>query len=288
MAALYRDHRYRSADGRLDLYARDYAGDGPPLLLMHGLTRNSADFEPFAGHLAGRHRLIVPDQRGRGLSQYDDDPANYRPDVYCQDMLALLDGLDIGTAGLVGTSMGGLMAIGLAATLPGRFPCVVLNDIGPQLETEGLDRIRGYVGATAPFAGWDNAADRCAAVNADAFPDFAAPDWLAFARRICREDADGAVILAYDPMIAHSVLGDPPGTVPPNIWPLWDMLGPLPVLLVRGALTDLLSPATVAQMASRHSGPFVTVEVPLRGHAPLLDEPAVLAALEPFLGAHLR
>jgi pimeloyl-ACP methyl ester carboxylesterase len=279
----FEPHRYASACGTLSLYARIYPGEGETLLLMHGLTRNSADFEPLAAHLAGRYRLIVPDQRGRGLSDHDADPRNYRPDIYCADMIALLDGLAIDRAGLIGTSMGGLMAMIMAATAPALFPAIVLNDIGTQLDPAGLARIQAYVGTGDGFADWAAAAAGCARLNADAFPDFGPADWLAFARRTCVEDADGRVRTAYDPAIAASIRGDQPETVPPDLWPLWDMLADKPVLVLRGALSDLLAADTVRQMAARHSGPFTAVDVPLRGHAPLLDEPAALTAIEAFL-----
>src|SRR5690606_262658 len=128
--AQYTPRTYAAASGDLKLFAREYPGEGTPLLLMHGLTRNSADFEPLAEALAGRNRLIVPDQRGRGLSASDPEPANYRPDVYARDMFALLDHLGIERVGLIGTSMGGLMAMLMAAMQPGRVGAIVLNDIG--------------------------------------------------------------------------------------------------------------------------------------------------------------
>lgn len=283
----YESHRFVSADGRLGLFARIYPGEEAPLLLMHGLTRNSADFEPLARHLAGHYRLIVPDQRGRGLSTRDSEPENYRPDIYVADMFALLDELGIERVGLIGTSMGGLMAMMMAAMQPQRISAIVLNDIGPKLDPEGLARIQGYVGGGAAFPGWKDAADRCAAINAEAFVDFEDADWMAFARRTCREMPDGTVRFAYDPAIAVSISGDEPATVPPDLWPLWDMLDALPALVLRGALSDLLAPETVAQMGERHRGPFVGVEVPLRGHAPLLDEPAALSAILPFLREHV-
>lgn len=285
--AAFRPHRYRSACGRLDLYARIYDGDGPALLLMHGLTRNSGDFEPLAAHLAGRYRLVVADVRGRGLSDYDTDPANYRPDVYAADMFALLDGLAIERAGLIGTSMGGLMAMIMAATQPARASALVLNDVGPRIEAAGLARIQGYVGPSGDAADWDEAAARCAAINAQVFPDYGPADWRAFARRTWRETAEGAIRLAYDPAIAASVDGDEPATVPPDLWPLWDMLSAVPVLVLRGALSDLLSAETVAEMGRRHAGAFAAVEVPGRGHAPMLDEAAATAAIDTFLAEHL-
>ncbi|MEJ2411050.1 MAG: alpha/beta hydrolase [Novosphingobium sp.] len=286
----YRDHRYRSACGRLELAARDYpAGDpaAPVLLMMHGLTRNSADFEPLAAHLAGRYRLIVPDQRGRGLSEWDPDPAQYRPDVYAQDMLALLDGLGIGRAGLIGTSMGGLMAMVINALRPELVSAVVFNDIGPEIDPAGLARIQGYVGPSGPMAGWPEAAARCRAINAMAFPDYGDAEWMAFARRTCRENTDGTVSFAYDPAISDSVEGDAPQTVPPDLWPLWDLLDTVPVLVVRGGLSDLLSVATERAMAQRHSGAYASVEVPRVGHAPMLDEPVALAAIKAFCKDHV-
>jgi len=281
----YTPHFYRSACGRLELFARDYGGDGPALLLMHGLTRNSADFEPLAVHLAGRYRLIVPDQRGRGVSGYDPDPANYRPDVYARDMFALLDGLGVERAALIGTSMGGLMAMIMGAVAPERVPAIVLNDIGPEIDAHGLARIGGYVGGVESFAGWEEAAARCEVVNRDAFPDFRPTDWEAFARRTCRVAKDGGVAFAYDPAIAKAFETED-GVAPPNLWPLWQALGEKPVLVIRGALSDLLSASTVERMAQLHPGPFAHVDVPHRGHAPLLDEPEALAAIEAFIAEH--
>lgn len=283
----FRPHRYRSGCGRLELYARIYDDangcDKPSLVLMHGLTRNSADFEPLVEHLASRYRLIVPDQRGRGLSDYDSDPANYRPDVYATDMFALLDALGIARAGLVGTSMGGLIAMVMAVTQPDRVAGIVMNDVGPKIEEAGLARIQGYVGPMENAESWDEAAARCAAVNAVALPDFGPQDWLTFARRTCRETPDGTIRFAYDPAIATSKRGAQPATLLPDLWPLWDALAVIPVLVLRGAHSDLLAAATVKDMGSRHSGPFTAVEVPGRGHAPILDEPAALLAVESFL-----
>ncbi|WP_285021140.1 alpha/beta hydrolase [Novosphingobium sp. fls2-241-R2A-195] len=285
----YRVHHYRSADGRLDLVARDYpAHEGAPvLLMMHGLTRNSADFEPLLDKLAGRFRMIVPDQRGRGASQWDPDPAQYRPDVYAQDMLALMDDLGVSRAGLVGTSMGGLMAMVMQALRPDLAQAVIFNDIGPVLDPAGLARIQGYVGPGGKMADWAEAAARTRAINASAFPDYGGGQWDAFARRVARENADGTVSFAYDPAISESIAGDAPSTVPPDLWPLWDLLDAVPVLVVRGALSDLLSAATVEEMAHRHSGFYAAVEVPRVGHAPILDEPLALAAIEAFLKEHV-
>jgi pimeloyl-ACP methyl ester carboxylesterase len=279
----YTSHRYRSACGRLELFARDYPGEGTPLLLMHGLTRNGADFEPLAAHLAGRFRLVVPDQRGRGLSQWDPDPGNYRPDVYSADMFALLDSLGIERAGLIGTSMGGLMAMIMSAMQPARVTAVVLNDIGPHINAGGLARIQGYVSAASTFADWQQAAERCAEVNGQAFPDYGPADWLAFARRTCHVEAGGLVRLAYDPAIASGFDGEAGMVAPPDLWPLWQALGNRHVLAIRGALSDLFSAETLKEMEMRHTGTFASLTVANRGHAPMLDEPEVLETIVPFL-----
>ena len=278
----YAEHGYRSADGRLDLYARVYEAEGPPLLLMHGLTRNSADFEALAGHLAGKYRLIVPDQRGRGRSDYDPEPQNYTPAVYVEDMFALIGGLGLDQLGLIGTSMGGLMAMMMAAMQPERFDSLILNDIGPAVEAAGLARIQSYVGGLTPFDSWQQAADHSRSVHGDSFPGYTAQDWLAFARHVCEERPDGRIYMAYDPGISEGLSGSEQTVVPPDLWPIWDGLSALPTLVIRGALSDILSAATVAEMKRRHPQQFFAVDIPSRGHTPMLDEPEALAAIDRF------
>lgn len=295
-------YRFRSADRRLDLYARDYPaiggtddaargheqqGGGLPLLLMHGLTRNSADFEPLVDHLRS-FRLIVPDQRGRGLSDYDEVAANYRVESYVADMFALMDGLSIQRFGIVGTSMGGLIGMIMAAVAPARVAALALNDIGPVIDEAGLERIRGYVGGSpAPAADWPEMAARFAKVNREAFPEFGEADWLAFARRTSRETPDG-IVTDYDPGIAEGMAPDQDAVVPADLWPVWDALAKVPVMAIRGGLSDLMSAETLDEMARRHTAVFAPVVVPNRGHAPLLDEPEVIAALPAFLAEHAR
>lgn len=278
----YADHVFRSADDRLDLYARIYDADGPPLLLMHGLTRNSGDFEALAGHLAGKYQLIVPDQRGRGRSDYDTDPQNYTPAVYVDDMFALIDGLQLGTMGMIGTSMGGLMAMMMAAMAPARFDSLILNDIGPAVEATGLARIQSYIGQLAPFDSWQQAADHCRSVHGDNMIGYEAPDWLTFARHTCKKMPDGKICFAYDPAISEGLSGSEQTVIPPDLWPTWDMLSALPTLIIRGALSDILSRATVAEMKRRHPEHFSAVDIENRGHTPMLDEPDALAAIDRF------
>ncbi|MGB3166509.1 MAG: alpha/beta hydrolase [Alteraurantiacibacter sp.] len=282
---LYSELRFTSGDGRLTLYARDYGGEGRSLLLMHGLTRNSADFEALAAALAGKYRLIVPDQRGRGLSEHDPDPAFYRPDVYAADMFALLAALLVERPSVVGTSMGGLIALVMNALRPGCFATAAFNDVGPVLSPEGLRRIGNYVGSTVSFADLDEAAEVCAAINRHAFPEYGPEDWRAWAQRTCREGPDKRLAFDYDPAIAQGFT-DPGEKPDANLWPLWGLLGETPVLAIRGAHSDLLSPETLAEMERRHAGPFASVTVPGRGHAPMLDEPEAIAGLRAFLEEH--
>ncbi len=281
----YRDYFYRSADDRLDLYARDYHGngDGTPILMMHGLTRNSADFENIAEILCDRHRLIIPDQRGRGRSDYDTDPGNYTPQVYVQDMFALLRSLDIGRVILMGTSMGGLIAMLMVAHQHSVAQALILNDIGPEVDSGGLARLQNYVGKPVDIASWQDAADVCRKTNAIAFPDYGDDDWMAFAHRTFIANDNGVPRLAYDMAISQSVEGEEPSTVPADLWPVWDMLSDIPTLVVRGESSDILSTATLGKMKSGHGGYIRAIQIPGRGHAPMLDEPEAVAAIQEFL-----
>lgn len=282
----YADLYYPSFDKRLTLYARDYARADAPLtlLLMHGLTRNSADFEPLCERLKDRYRLIVPDMRGRGLSAWDDQPQNYLPPVYAQDMLALLDQLALERVVLVGTSMGGIMAMIMAATQPQRFAGIVLNDVGPKLEEEGLAAIRAYVGKGERFQSWSEAAAAIRTYFGAAFPDFLEADWQAFAKRCCVQKSDH-IVFAYDPKIAEGLTPkDGPPTAAPELWGLWDMLKSIPILALRGGLSTLLSAQTLEKMAKGRDK-VSCVTIPNRGHAPLLNEAEAIDAINGFLSA---
>jgi len=282
MPADFEDYFYPRADGRLQLYARDYGGEGPALLMMHGLTRNSADFGDLAVRLAGRYRVVAVDQRGRGQSDYDTEPANYTPAIYCGDMLALIARLELDRPVLIGTSMGGLMAMIMGSMAPAAYRGIVLNDVGPVLEQSGLDRITGYIGKTAAVTDWQSAAAYCRDTSGYAFPGYDEDDWMAFAGRLFIEDEAGVPRLAYDPVIANGLQGDEPSAVPPDLWPLWDALKPIPILAVRGAISDILSAETLAEMGERHPG-MEAIEVAGVGHAPMLDEPEAVTAIEAFL-----
>ncbi len=283
----YSDVTFPSADKRLTLYARDYGApfdEAPAVLCLHGLTRNSADFEWIAAHLSDRYRVIVADMRGRGRSEWDPVPVNYNPGVYVQDVLGLLDQLGIARAILIGTSMGGLMAMVMGLVARDRMRAVVINDVGPDIEAAGLARIASYTGKTQPPATWADAAKTAQFINEVAFPDYGPDDWMAFARRLFRDEG-GVPVPAYDPGIAAGLKPQSDAPVaPPDLWPMWDALSGLPILAIRGALSDLLSPATLDKMAAHHAG-MVSVTVPNRGHAPMLDEPEAVSAIDAFLAS---
>lgn len=272
---------YQSVDGALQLFAQvSGPEDAPPVLCLHGLTRNHRDFAYLAAHLSPDYRVIVPDQRGRGRSAWDNDPSRYNLMVYVADMFALLDHLGIDQVRVIGTSMGGLMGMIMATQQPHRIKALVLNDVGPEIAPEGLARIAGYAGKGGPLETWDAAAKAAEMINAVAFPDYGPDDWAAFAQRTYRE-TDGRIVPDYDPAIA---LGLKPqsNAVAPDLWPLWAGIGQTPVLVIRGALSDLLSSATFDRMLAEHPD-SQGVTVANRGHAPMLDEPEAVAAIDRFL-----
>ena len=198
----YRDDYFLVRDG-LRLHYRDYPGshDTPPLLCLPGLTRNARDFAAFAAIYASRHRILALEFRGRGQSDHDPVPARYVPLTYAGDVLQFLDELTIPQAIFVGTSLGGLVTMTVAALSPDRIAASILNDVGPQLSNEGLDRIRSYVGKDIRFKTWDAAAHAIADNNNHVPASFTQADWVRMARRICREQ-DGEIVFDYDMAIA--------------------------------------------------------------------------------------
>ncbi|PWR21031.1 alpha/beta fold hydrolase [Zavarzinia compransoris] len=279
--AAYVGKRYTSGNG-LDLYYRDYGtADGRlPVVCLPGLTRNSADFETLALHLsaAGR-RVISPDFRGRGLSAYDPEFMNYVPPTYAGDTIGLLAGLGIGRAFFVGTSLGGIVTQLIALAAPSLVAGAVLNDIGPELDPAGLARIASYAGLQADPATWDEAVAQIRTVNLSQFPDVDDATWARFARAVFTEKPDGGLRPNYDPKIGDAMRAGGP---PVDMWPIFAGLGAVPTLVLRGVLSDLLASSTVERMKAAKPD-LVAVEVPGRGHAPFLDEPAALAAIDALL-----
>ncbi len=275
----YADVFYHSSDG-LRLYARDYAGpldESPAILCLSGLTRNGKDFAALAEHLCERYRVICPDQRGRGRSDRDTDPARYRPDVYVADMWTLADLLQLPVLSVIGTSLGGLMAIMMTAQSPARIDRIVLNDIGPEVDPKGVARIASYVGKSGAVANWKEATRQTSDINGIAFPDYTDKDWFDMARNVYVQK-DHSPVLEYDPAISRGLAT---GNAAPDLWPLFDVLAQKPVLAIRGALSDVLSETTFTKMSARLTNLQPAV-IPGRGHAPTLTEAESLTALDSF------
>jgi pimeloyl-ACP methyl ester carboxylesterase len=226
----------------------------------------------------------VPDLRGRSRSQYDPNWQNYHPGIYIEDMWTLLSQLALERVVVIGTSLGGLMAMLMAAARPQMFAGVVLNDIGPELDPAGAARIQSYVGRLPPVLTWDDAAAQMKTIFGAALPDYDEQRWHELARNSFDEGDDGVPRLAADPKIGDAVRSTP--VSPDTAQRMWLALGQLrdiPVLALRGAHSDLLSEATFVRMQREVPG-LIAVTVPNRGHAPQLDEPASLRAIDGFLG----
>lgn len=272
---------FQTDDGLVLHYTDE--GRGPPLLCLAGLTRNSDDFSYLRPHLTG-HRLICLDYRGRGRSAWAADYTSYAIDREARDSIQLLDHLGLDRVSLLGTSRGGLIAMVLTAMAPERLNGVILNDIGPELDKEGLARIIDYVGAEPPFATLDEAAEALKAGYAQSFPGVPLSRWRAQAAFMWYEKPGGGVGLRYDPRLRDALIDQQSATgEPPDLWQLFDGLRALPLAVLRGENSDLLAPGTLQKMASRHPD-MIGVTVPDRGHVPFLDEPEALKAIRALLG----
>ena len=282
MTASYTENFWVSTDG-LKLFGRVYPGPqacARTVLCLHGLTRNSRDFEDLAPHLQLRYRVIVPDVRGRGLSARDPNPQNYQPAIYLQDVLALIDRVDAKRVAIIGTSMGGLLAMMMAVGFRDRVAALVLNDMGPEVDPKGLERIKGYAGRLPAPKNWDEAIAQTQSLFSNAWPNLSPARWAALTHRAYRTDEPGALQLDAAPMIGEMLRAAPAATA--DLWPLWKALRGMPMLAIRGAQSDILSAATFAKMKAENPE-LLQFEVARRGHAPLLDEPGCLAAIDALL-----
>ncbi|GAA0728544.1 alpha/beta fold hydrolase [Sphingomonas japonica] len=279
---LFNDGYWWSNDG-LRLHYRDYPGraDRPAVLCIPGLTRNARDFEVLAQRLCGERRVIAVDLRGRGESGYAKDPATYVPMTYLQDVEALIAELALDRFVVIGTSLGGILAMLLAGTERERLAGAVLNDVGPELDPAGLTRIRGYVGKAVWHPTWVHAARALGEANGDAYPGYGIEDWLAMAKRLYRLNSSGRIVLDYDMKIAEP-FRLPGNEAGPDMWSAYRAFGERPVLVVRGALSDILAEEPAQRMAQAlPSAELVTVAGV--GHAPTLDEPEASAAIDRLL-----
>lgn len=285
--AAWKEGVWWSQDG-LRLHYRDYAGpagsdDLPPVLCLPGLTRNARDYEDVARDLCRTRRVIAVDFRGRGGSAYAKDPMTYAPLTYVQDVIALLDDQKLTQIVAVGTSLGGLCIMLLSALRPGCLAGAVLNDVGPELDPAGIERIKSYVGVGGSQPTWLHAARHLADSASAIFPDFAIEDWLRMVKRSHRLTSDGRIVADYDKQIAVPLKAAAADQAP-DMWPVLDHLAAVPMLIVRGAMSDILSPEICAKMLERL--PLANaVEVPRVGHAPTLDEPVARAAITGFIAA---
>lgn len=286
----YSEKSWQSPDG-LALHFRDYpsqvpgAEGRPPVLCLHGLTRNGRDFEQLALHLsAAGWRVLAPDMRGRGNSDYASDSATYSVPNYVADVQALLEQEAVDRFVAIGTSMGGLITMMLATLAPERIAAAVLNDIGPVVESDGLDKIKTYIGQGRSFPTWMHAARALEEVHGQSHPTFETEDWLAMAKRGMTLCSNGRIAFDYDMKIADPILDaeSDAGAVPPDLWPAYEALAGRPVLVVRGGDSTLFSTDTFAEM-KRRIPQATSVTVPDTGHAPTLDEPETRAAIDALL-----
>lgn len=275
-----------ASDGTV-LYYRDYAPRSPktggvPVVCLPGLTRSSNDFGALASALAQTHRVICPDLRGRGKSGYAKDPATYIPLQYIKDLKIVFADADVGRFAIVGTSLGGILAMTLAGTMRHRIAGVVMNDVGPDIDPKGIERIKTYVGKGGPVETWESAAHAVKAINQDALPHYSDGQWMALAK-LHYVERGGQIEPNYDPDISKpfEVGASAPAT---SMWPFFEALKGLPLLLIRGETSDILNAQTADKMIAVH-GAVDYIDVPGIGHAPMLDEPGVPDRIAAFLGA---
>ena len=276
-----------TAPDGLKLHVRRHGRRGTgalPVVCLPGLARTTADFDELAAMLAGRDQdrpVIAVDYRGRGRSAYDRNPDNYNLAVELADLLAVLTALDIGRAVFVGTSRGGILTMLLATVRPAAIAGVVLNDIGPVIEPKGLLRIKSYVGKLPPPRNFEEGAEILRRLFDAQFSKLDGDAWLAASRRTWR-DHEGRLVPTYDVRIAKTLASIDIERPLPPLWKEFDALPAVPLLVIRGANSDVLSEATVAAMRERRSA-METMVVPDQGHAPLLAEPSVIRQIAGFV-----
>ena len=278
-----------TAPDGLRLHVRCYgraSAAGIPVVCLPGLARTAADFDALATELSrdGPHprRVIALDYRGRGLSQYDRDPANYSLPVELADVLAVVTALEAFPAVFIGTSRGGILTMLLAAVRPSAIAGAVLNDIGPVIEPQGLMRIKSYVGKMPEPRTFEEGSEILRRLFQSQFPRLGPDDWLAGARRVFKEE-NGRLVTTYDPKLATALAGVDLERPIPDLWKEFDALASVPVMIIRGANSDILSAHTIEAMRTRHPA-LETMEVPEQGHAPLLAEVNTIARIDAFVG----
>jgi pimeloyl-ACP methyl ester carboxylesterase len=285
MAAAGRSLFVTAQDG-LRLHVRAYgarASGALPVVCLPGLARTAADFESLAATLSSDRQVLAVDYRGRGKSDYDHNPANYNLQVELADLVAVLTAFGIGRAVFIGTSRGGILTMLLAVARPTAIAGCVLNDIGPVIELSGLMRIKSYVGKLPQPASFREAADVLQQRFGSHFPKWDDADWLAFAHRTFKE-ANGRLLPNYDIKLVTILDGITPERPLPPLWKEFDALARLPVMVVRGTNSDILSAATVEAMRARR-GSLDVVEVADEGHTPRLTDPQTTGRVAAFVAS---
>jgi pimeloyl-ACP methyl ester carboxylesterase len=281
--AVWSDGWWSAGDG-LRLHYRDYEGGDerrPPIVCIPGLTRNARDFEGVADRLKGEWRLICVDLRGRGQSDYAKDSTSYVPPAYWQDVEALIAELGLRRFVLFGTSLGGLITMLLALAGKERIAGALLNDVGPELEQNGIEHIRSYVGRSQSWPTWLHAARFLCEAQSDRYPDWNMGQWLVYAKRLCKLTQGGRICFDYDMRIAEP-FRQPGGDSGFDLWTAFAALKGVPSLVVHGEISDLLSRATVERMLAENPA-MAAVTVPRVGHAPTLEEPEAVAGIDRLL-----
>jgi pimeloyl-ACP methyl ester carboxylesterase len=285
MGAAFEERYYDSEDG-LRLYVRDYAGNPAkdPVLCLPGLTRNSRDFEALAAWVSQDRRVLCPDFRGRGESEYDPEWTNYHPARYAADTWLLLDNLGIDRVTIIGTSLGGWLSMLMSSQQPGRVAAIVMNDIGPEANPEGIARVVAGAGTLDRVATFDEAIAQARRFYDIAFPDWSDEQWRSYAAITYRETGQGDYDLNFDRNIGHASRQGVSG-LDVDPWDLFAGIRGVPTLLIHGTLSDILTEDIIRKMCD--SKPDLQVgRVPNRGHAPLLDEKEAVDAISRFLQAN--
>lgn len=277
-----RERRFTTCDG-LSLYWRDYgdpASPATPVLCLSGVTRNSKDYHDLASRLGDRRRVVCLDYRGRGRSDYDPDWRNYDPRVYLQDVRHLLAVAGLARVIVIGTSLGGALGMALGVLAPGSLAGVVINDIGPTVSGDGLGRIIAYIGTDRPQPDWPTATAHVRSL----FPNLSFKTdqaWATVTRNTYRQGDDGLLHFDWDVRLAEALKRNRTAV---DLWPMFRSLRRIPVLAVRGGISDVLSEETFARMKAEKPD-LRQVVVPDCGHCPALDEPDVVPMLDDLIAS---